>query len=200
MEADNSKSCTTLAECFSKHYKEITQGAYGLADKWPFAFDGLAENRKCAAIILLHEAYIDASSTFSHFKPERRPFPIWFFKIMYCVMLGKLHSLKQKRWQQVTPSASSAVEEDPPEGDPFDLFISPHCTDPQDRYVVVEQVNELLSSLNPRDRSILYHYAIRDRSGPEIAQRLDCSLDQFHTHLSYIRQHLRTIAQNDGMN
>jgi len=73
MEADNSKSCTTLAECFSKHYKEITQGAYGLADKWPFAFDGLAENRKCAATILLHEAYIDASSTFSHFKPERFP-------------------------------------------------------------------------------------------------------------------------------
>src|SRR5216110_1225870 len=142
-------------EYVDTYYQELTQSAHVLAKKKMFLFDSLAEDPDHAATILLHEAYINACSTLQSFDPVYGPFPCWFVGIMCHVLLRKQRCSEHRFRQRMIPDIGPPVQEQPPEDDPLDLLVSLVDNDPQDRYIVLEELDELLSSLNARDRTLV---------------------------------------------
>jgi RNA polymerase sigma factor (sigma-70 family) len=197
MDSDGPMSLEALDTCFNELLQVLTQIAYGLVYNKLDFFDGLAEDARAAANILLHEAYIEAAKTILSGNTKCRSFRSWFVRIMCHLLSKKRKSFEQKRLQlqQMPPSTLSSFQEQPLEGDPLDSFPSIISTDPEHCYMACEQVNWLLSFLDERDHTIVDLYVFRGLSGPEIAQRFDWSLDQFHTRLHYIFRRLRTIIQ-----
>lgn len=198
MSSDNLNTCINDKICLAR----LTQSARGLAYKWFYLFDSLAEDVDHAATMLLHEAYIEASSTLSHSDPQYRSLHSWFFGIMCHILMRKQRRLKHKLQQRVALTTLSPVEELtgelPSESDPLDTFLPLSDADPESLYLMREQreqVDWLLSFLDMQDRSIVNLYFFRGLRGSEIAQMLHWSPNQFHTHLHHILQRLRAIAQ-----
>jgi RNA polymerase sigma factor (sigma-70 family) len=177
------------------HYEELTQSAHAFTKEKKILLNSLVEDRDDAATILVHESYIEATSTLHHFDPAYRSPFYWFGGIMDHVIKRLQRCPKRKLQQQLTSDTCSSAQEQLQDDDPLDLLVSLDNCDPEKRYMIHEELDGLLSLLNAQDRNMITLRFFYGMTGAEIAKRLNRTPGHVCTRFSRIFRQLRMLAQ-----
>jgi RNA polymerase sigma factor (sigma-70 family) len=133
---------------------------------------------------LIDGAYMEADEKFAEFDPERGPFVNWYGWYMQNVFYRMQRTVEHHR--------SKVVSDYPVECEL--LAWGPTFEDLDHHLIQCETVDDLKGRLNPFDNSLLDSYYRQDLPAPEIAQRLQWTLNRVHGYLHRIKCYARSIA------
>jgi RNA polymerase sigma factor (sigma-70 family) len=152
-----------------------------MGQKWSRIAGESLDNLVCD---LIDVAYMEAEPKFEEFDPERGSFVNWYGWYMQHVFYRIQRAVEQQR--------SKIVSDYPVECEP--LASSPSFEDLDNHLIDCETFDDLNGHLDPFARSLLDSYYRQDLSGPEIAKKLQWSLNRVHGYLYRIKSYCRSIA------
>ena len=143
------------------------------------------------ALELLHEVYLEAIKTGTHFDPSRPP-KAWLLGIANKLVLRKREEMNKLRQREV--SVSNLRREDQEQlsdGDLLDHLVTLADAGPEQDMIANEQFEHLLSFVTKDDQQVLRLAIKLDLDGKLLAQTLGCSYKAALVRLCRARQRLR---------
>jgi len=185
------------------HFLEDNAGSFmgilrGYVSKANLVSDNYDELQE-AALEVLHEVYVEANKTATHFDPARSPKP-WLLGIAQKVVMRKRNELLKRRQHETMMSdLEREREKQNPDEDPLEQIIAlarvKSEEQPEHQVEDKTQIEYLLSLVSERYRYVLHLVVLEDKDGEALAQTLGCSYDAALVRLHRARKQLRIALE-----
>jgi RNA polymerase sigma factor (sigma-70 family) len=194
VETLTSESTILLTQFIEDHASSIMGILRGYVSKSGLGSSSFEELQN-TALEVLHEVYIEAMKTATHFDPTRSPKP-WLLNIAQKVVMRKRAELIRRRQHEALMSdlefehKKNNLDEDPLE-QIYALAKVKSGDQPEQQLEDRTQVEHLLSLVSERYQYVLRLAILEEKDGMALAEVLGCSYDAALVRLSRARKQLR---------